>query len=379
MTLFWMITIGVLLAVIQAQVIGRSSLRGIRYSRSFDRRECCAGDEIELVEVIANEKRLPVPLLKLEAEFPTAFVFRGSPSIKVGKGSVYQTHTSGFALLPMRRVKRRHFVTCAQRGIFRLSTVFMTSGDLLGFVLRSRLLTIESPLIVYPRLLDEAEVPHDWKSWQGDFAVRRWILADPFVIEGSREYSSGDPMNRIHWKASARTGGLQVYRQGYTADPQVMIVLDIGRVVLGLADNEAERLAEYAVSLAATCADRLLCTGVQTGFAHNAHTVSLPRIPPGAGRAQRAALMEAMAGIKLKERITLEEYLLEEARGGENARDYIVVSASDPADARRAVQALESRGHRISFIDPRRGMAGASFPAESGGSDRRSGETGAST
>ncbi|NGZ75909.1 DUF58 domain-containing protein [Saccharibacillus alkalitolerans] len=355
MALLGMILAGVLLAGLQSVVIGRASMRRIRYNRSFSRASCYAGEDLELIEVIENDKRLPVPWLKLEAEFPAVFRFRGrkgAETPKLNLGSVYQTHTSGFALMPRQRVTRKHFVVCENRGIYRLSTVFMTSGDLLGFVMRSNSVHVESPLVVYPRLLQEMKMPSDWRSWQGEFSVRRWILEDPFLIEGSREYAPGDPMNRIHWKSSARTGTLQAYRQGHSADPQVMIVLDIGRVVLGLQEGSGEEEAEHAISVAATGAEGLIRQGIPVGLIHNAHTLSAERIAPAGGAAQRGAIMEALAGIRLKSRQSLEECLLQESRRTESPRDYVVISAAGSAGIGQAVDRLESRGHKVSVIHP---------------------------
>ncbi|CAM3398875.1 MULTISPECIES: DUF58 domain-containing protein [Saccharibacillus] len=352
MALFWMILTVAILATAQAQLIGRSALRGVRYSRKFNKDRCHAGDNLEMVEIIENDKRLPIPWLRLESEFPAVFRFRGSTALKQERGSVYQTHTSGFTIMPRRRVTRRHFVTCEGRGIFRLSTVFMTSGDLLGFVLRSRSENVQAPLIVYPRLLEERRLPQEWRSWQGEFAVRRWILADPFLIEGSREYAPGDPMNRIHWKASARTGGLQTYRQGHSADPRVMLVLDIGTVTPGLRGGGGEPEAEHAISLAATIAARLIADGVPVGLAHNAHTLSLPRIPVGGGAGQLRLLLEAMAGIRLKVQRSLAECLMAEAREVGPARDYIVIASGGEAGIGPAVARLERLGHKVSLIDP---------------------------
>lgn len=354
MSLIWMMLTGIILVTLQAQLLGRFSMRGIRYNRSFNHDRCHAGGDLEMIEVIENDKRLPVAWLRLESEFPAAFRFRGQPSQKMELGNVYQTHTSGFALMPRRRVSRRHFLTCESRGVFQLSTVFMTSGDLFGFVQHARSENIKTPLIVYPALLDQAQLPLSWHNWQGDFSVRRWIMEDPFLIEGSREYAAGDPMNRIDWKASARTGGLQVYKQGYSADPRVMIVLDIGKVVVGLRGGGGEAEAEHAISLAATCATHLIASGIPVGFVHNAHSLNARRIPSGSGVVQRQLIMEAMAGIRLQSKDTLSDCLIEEAKHRRQglAKDYLVITNADPASIRQACKQLEYLGHRVSVIQP---------------------------
>lgn len=348
-----MIVTAVLLLLIQAQLIGRFALRGVRYSRTLSRDRCYVGENLELIEVLENDKRLFVPWLRLESEFPASFRFRGVTSHHTYLGNVYQTHTSGFSLLPRRRVTRRHFLTCEGRGIFQLSTVFMTSGDLFGFVEQSRSENIKTPLIVYPKLLNTSQLPLSWHNWQGDLSVRRWILEDPFLIEGSREYHSGDPTNRIHWKASARTGGLQVFKQGYSADPYVMIVLDMGKVNLGAQGGGGEQEAEYAISLAATCITELIASGVAVGLVHTAHTLKENRIPPGSGSTQLQILMEALSGIRLQQKRTLTDCLIEETTYKGLTRDYLIITEAEISSFGQAYKQLENRGHKINLLDPK--------------------------
>ena len=44
----------------------------------------------------------------------------------------------------------------------------------------------------------------------GSITSRQFLYEDPFEFRGIRDYTITDPMNKINWKASARSGNLMV-------------------------------------------------------------------------------------------------------------------------------------------------------------------------
>lgn len=61
---------------------------------------------------------------------------------------------------------------------------------------------------------------------------RRGMVEDPFAFAGMREYDGTDPMNRINWKASARSGNLMVNLQNSTYSPRVACFVDVEDVTM---------------------------------------------------------------------------------------------------------------------------------------------------
>src|SRR5699024_9228119 len=138
-----------------------------------------------------------------------------------------QFHKSLFSLKPYKKITRWHDVTCLKRGDYRMETVTMTSGDPLGFNPKHRVINVSNAnILVYPNLVPLGDIPFPTHSWMGYITVRRWIVEDPFLTAGVREYTHGDSMNAINWKATARTGNLQVNKKDFTADPHLMIYLN---------------------------------------------------------------------------------------------------------------------------------------------------------
>ncbi|MFM7516436.1 MAG: DUF58 domain-containing protein, partial [Pirellula sp.] len=53
------------------------------------------------------------------------------------------------------------------------------------------------------------------------------VLEDPTLMTGLREYRAGDPINRVHWKATARTGTLHTRVFQPTCVQGAMLLLDM--------------------------------------------------------------------------------------------------------------------------------------------------------
>ncbi|MDO7907413.1 DUF58 domain-containing protein [Paenibacillus sp. JX-17] len=356
MALLWLLIVGGAIVVLQGLLLGWRPLRGIKYERKLSVKRLYAGQTMEMIEKIENHKRLPVPWLRLEAMLPSSFSFQEQGQLEVSKGEYYQNHKSVFTLKPHTRVKRRHPVTCTRRGIYQVDTAHMSAGDLFGVFSQSTRWDVPVSLTVYPQLLPAGELPAAYRIWQGELEVQRWIVDDPFLITGTRNYQSNDPMNRIHWKASARTGELQVYKRGYSADPQAVMLLNI-QDSPSIWNVINERHAEYTISFAATAASELIGRGLKVGFGHNAHRFSMEtaaRIEPGYGTAHLELLLAEMAGILLKCLMPMEQYLQDEVTlrsdNREERLDYVLISAFTTPKMEQALECLKELGHTVTVI-----------------------------
>src|SRR5205085_11404042 len=60
----------------------------------------------------------------------------------------------------------------------------------------------------------------------GEVVLTHRLYEDPTRIAGVRAYEAGDPLNRVHWRATARTGQLQSKTYEPTTLSGVTILLD---------------------------------------------------------------------------------------------------------------------------------------------------------
>ena len=57
--------------------------------------------------------------------------------------------------------------------------------------------------------------------------LNKFIFEDPFEFKGIRNYTTSDPMKKINWSASAKTGELMVNNYYDTTSRHVTIFLDV--------------------------------------------------------------------------------------------------------------------------------------------------------
>lgn len=353
---------GAVLLVILAIVYRRRALKHVTYSRTFSRSAAYEGDRIEMVEVIENRKLLPVPWLRLESLLSRGLEFGRQANLDVSSGERLQNHLSLFSLRPYRRIVRRHDVRCARRGWYALNSATMTAGEPLGIVTVSRQFPLRLSLLVYPRIPPLRELPLPNHGWLGSLAVRRWVAEDPFLTNGVREYMPGDPLGNVHWKATARTGSLQVHRKSHSADHRLMICLNVEiDAFMWKTVTEPERI-ERAIRYAAAVADHALGSGVVAGLLSNGWlpgaAKSPVRVEPAGGAAQVETLLACLAKLQLETAANMAYLLEEEAERAGSRTDYLIITCHREEKLALAAARLQSLGHDVEWMD---------VPAETGG------------
>lgn len=105
--------LAVVLAGLGQGALLRRAARRMTYRRSFSRAAAFCGEQAEMVEVLANPSRLPLPWVRVQSRMPAGLGF--SPmSMREINGGLY--HRSFFFLAPRTRLTRRHQVRCLRRG-----------------------------------------------------------------------------------------------------------------------------------------------------------------------------------------------------------------------------------------------------------------------
>lgn len=354
-----------LLVVGQGALFRARSFKRLTYSRAFAPRTAFAGEEVALVEVIGNRKLLPLPWLKAESRLSTSLRFGStetsaeeSRQISDNQGVAY--HSSIFFLGPYSRVTRRHRVTAIKRGVYSARSVALTCGDLFGTNAAQQQLDVGAELVVYPRLLGEQDAPLPSSRDQGDLIVRRWIAPDPFLIQGIRPYRPGDAQRDVHWAATARTGSLQVKARDYTADPNLLVLLNVQLKVDqwgDLMDYEQEEV-ETAISHAATLCLSALRAGVGAGLAANAPIA--PGGEPLVMMPERSAgrdteILEALARLRILRIRTMHAFL--DDLSGVTGLDIVVLTAYTDEWIEDRLAGLRRAGNSVTVFWPGGGIA----------------------
>lgn len=353
MQTFWLLLVAVLLLSAQVWLFRYVGLRHLGYTRYFSRKSASVGEQVELVEVLENRSPLPLPWLRAES--------RISPWLRFGQGaemdehlvSADMYHCSLFFLKGFSRLTRRHPVTLCHRGYFSAASVSLTSGDLFGMSHNSVQMDTGAAIEVYPALLSAQEIPPMCRNFLGNVLVKRFIDPDPFLVSGVRPYRYGDAPRDVNWHATARMNELQVNHRDFTADPSLLVVLNVQ-----LKENqwgnlmpEEQESVEFGVSLAATLCMQAIEQGAQAGFAANTDTQQdegvCVLLPPMRSRVQADALLSLLARIRLR-RVKNFYTFLEELRPPAEA-DVLVLSPYDSKRIQDAMAMLRRRGHSVAL------------------------------
>jgi uncharacterized protein (DUF58 family) len=353
MPLFGYIAITGLLIILQSVYYARFGLRGVEYRRYFSKQAVFEGEAVELVEVLQNRKFAPLPWVRVESRISPHLRFGISDNLDINADTF---HKSVFFLRGYRSVTRRHSVQCAHRGVYNLSQSFLTVGDLMNAGGKTMELQHEATLYVYPRLLEASEMPPALHRLQGDIAVRRFIQPDPVLIAGIREYLPGDAQRDIHWRATARTGHLQVKVRDYTISPKLLVVLNIqpAEEVWARAEEEQAESMEHSVRIAATFCAEGIRAGLDVGFLCNGITLgdktAEVRIPSHSSEAHLYAILHVMARLHLQRRVALHTLLDAEAEAGLTGHDIVVLSTYWNAQLEERAARLRNQSNSVAVV-----------------------------
>jgi uncharacterized protein (DUF58 family) len=143
----------------------------------------------------------------------------------------------------------------------------METGDLFALHRRYRVVTEPHFLLVYPEVLALEGFDVASRRPIGEVRMTYRLYEDPTRIAGVRGYQPGDPLNRIHWRATARTAELhsKVYEPSTVAG--ATLVLDFHQDAYTQRDRMAR--SELAVTAAASLANAVYEMNQQVGLVTN--------------------------------------------------------------------------------------------------------------
>jgi len=132
-----------------------------------------------------------------------------------------------FSFSPKKTTLHRYALQTQRRGYYQLGPTLLETGDLLGLHRSFRIANQPSYLTVLPRLTVLEGIEISSRRPMGEMKVEDRVLEDPTLMTGLREYRAGDPINRVHWKATARTGTLHTRVFQPTCVQGAMLLLDM--------------------------------------------------------------------------------------------------------------------------------------------------------
>lgn len=245
-----------------SRFLTREWIENLSATRECSRYSAEIGDKVALVVNIRNAGALPIPWLLLEDSLPRDALVQRPPRIKVDGRRM-----GLMQLRPLGEKSLLYQVNFLMRGYYQIGPLLIESGDLFGLHRRYKVLTEPHFILVMPKIIPL--VGYDLMSRRpiGEVRITHRLFEDPTRISGVREYQAGDALNRVHWKATARTGVLhsKVFEPSSVAG--ATIVLDFHRDSYP-AQGEPHR-SELGITTAASLANAVHQMGQQIGLVSN--------------------------------------------------------------------------------------------------------------
>ncbi len=331
----------------------RYCLWGVEYHRVFSPRRAFYGEEITLSVEVTNRKILPLAWLEAVDELPVDLeVLDGRiiPSLRQRR----QHLVNLFSTRWYERVRRRFRLRCTARGYFRLGPVRLRSGDLFGFTFRGRDVELSDHLIVYPKVVPLEALGLPPLHPLGEARSPRLLFEDPTRTVGTRDYLPGDPLRRLHWKATAKVGALQ--SRLYESTLTHRLVLFVNMDTLGeYAEYRGfvRPLLELNMMVAASTAYWAHEHGYPVGLYANGFLPEGLRwigLPPALNPAHLATILEALAKVFATPVMPIGDLLQLAARELPWGTTAVIVTAVVDVPLETSVLRLREAGHGVVMV-----------------------------
>lgn len=343
-----------LLLVIIAILLQRYStshcLDGMSYEILPEKQLVECDEVFSVRSVLRNKKLLPILFLKLSETVPISMKIEQSSSDVARKSvrnaiigdndEIWQT----MYLMPKQMLSRELHVSFPERGRYLFRTATMTGGDLLGFQEITQRIDLNKEIVVMPKRVDSASLNNAFGNYMGDISVQRFILSDPILTVGFRDYTGREPQRDISWPATLRRGGnhLMVKQYDYTAEITATVILDI--------HNGTEAEIERCYSYARTICELLESKRVSYGFFTDARCADAlglwNHIGFGLGHRHLFRILEGLGRATYEPTRSLESTLLHTERECETSSGFVLITPKLDAEGLAAVRSFESRNSR---------------------------------
>jgi uncharacterized protein (DUF58 family) len=238
-----------------------------------------------------------------------------------------------------------------KRGCYDVGPLEVVATDPLGIFQFRHEIAGTSELLVYPTTVDLPWIfPPGGSPYGASSLHTAEMRGEGSEFYGIREYQPGDPLRRVHWRSSARTGRLAVVEYEHDVSVDLTLVLDARRgSVVG---SGTESTLEAAVTVTASLARLVLERGNRCRLAIPG--VPVPRLADSRGVDALYGILEALARVEAEQSETAADAvaaLLPELE--RHTTLTLITSVWDDASARAVTAAINAGiGVMVVYVDP---------------------------
>ena len=289
------------------------------------------GEVATLFYSVHNTSRLPLLYV--------GFSLRLNPEVKLLEDEEWcRLHVSSdftgtridhhFFLLPRRKFTGKLHFSLSKRGLQDVGRYHIETGDFLGLhpIMRSGDIGIRVICTSDKSEPDNLEI---LGGELGDVSVRRFILDDPTMLLGYREYTGREPMKLISWKQTAKVGKLMVRQNDYTTDRVAVVIVNM--------DSSLRPSLENCLKLTRAVCERLEEEKIPYEFMSNGDLFS---IPEGIGRGHLFFILRRLGLSRLTSYTSFETLIERCVRRRRSNCSYIVITPAIGAEGNALIDYL---------------------------------------
>jgi uncharacterized protein (DUF58 family) len=245
-----------------SRFLARRWVRNLQAERTCDAAPREVGESTEVSVTLTNTGALPIAWVLVEDLVPDFAVKARTPRLTV-KGK--RTHVVTLRGKQTKTIKYR--VTFSMRGYYPLGPTLLETGDVFGLHRRHRVIGKPVYVMVYPKVVPLSKYDFASERPIGEVRLQNRLHEDPTRTAGVRQYVLGDPLQRVHWKVTARTGQLHCRIYEPTTLAGATVLVDFHEA--GYPKRGEPHRSELAVTAAVSLAYAVSALNQQIGFASN--------------------------------------------------------------------------------------------------------------
>jgi uncharacterized protein (DUF58 family) len=249
------------------------------------------------------------------------------------------------------RLVRHLTLASDRRGVYSFGPVRVSVSDLFGYEEASVSYEDEATYVVQPRTLPVRE-PEEQPLPAEEVRSRHSLFDDPALFAGVRPYRWGDPMRRVHWRATARTGVTLSKRFDPSRERNVLLALDV-QTMSGAIWTSDDELVEGLMVAASSLARRALLGGASCGLAAMALSRRVDPFAfaaPRAGREQLSTIAELLGRLNAAPSAPFDVLLARLPQRVQPGTTIVVITARDPEPYADLLVRLQRLGYPVQVV-----------------------------
>ncbi|MBQ1521972.1 MAG: DUF58 domain-containing protein [Erysipelotrichaceae bacterium] len=302
---FILVLLAVLITVIQIKA-APEAIKHLYYENRFDMKLAQPGEKITYTSKLINAWHFPVTYINLVEHMPETACIEGKKN-NIDRHRMY--------LLAHHSYSHDIVFTLPERGVYKTGRYYLETGDYLGFKSQVKAEEIRCDLVVMPRESEDEVVINTLGGFIGDISVKRFIIEDPVLNIGYRDYTGREPMKDISWTQTARNNKLMVKNKDYTVDTNVAVVLNM--------KSENKEAKEECLRIVRTACQQLEDRRIPYEFISNG---DVGNEEEGFGNRHFNSLMARCGKSNLYYYSSFEELIEKCIREKRNNRSYIIIT-----------------------------------------------------